>query len=252
MRAPDRGRVFFFAPRAPWAHSLTLLFVEMFYRLCPREKDSTPNKKKTRPVRDFFFAPRVARAHSLTLLFVEMFYRLGPREKDSTPNKKKHVQCAFFLLPARPWLTHSRFFLWKCFIGSAPERRTAHRTKKKHVQCAFFFLLPARPGLTHSLVPVVEYYKCWKQKTERTRNKKNRKWHAYGAKKNACSPAIFFVRLGPLLNPCVNDRNIHKTISRIVKASSWLLKPNFRNNGGLLNGSLNLISGIMEAFSMAP
>ena len=40
-------RVFFFAPRAARAHSvLTLLFVEMFYRLGPREKDSTPKKKK--------------------------------------------------------------------------------------------------------------------------------------------------------------------------------------------------------------
>ena len=125
----------------------------MFYRLCPREKDSTPNKKQKRHVQCAFF----------------------------------------FLLRARPGLTHSRFFLWKCFIGSAPERRTAHRTKKitrpvrvfffapraarahsltllfvemfsrlgprekdstpnkkKHVQRAFFFLLPARPGLTHS------------------------------------------------------------------------------------------------------
>ena len=153
MRAPDRGRLFFFAPRAPWAHSLTLLFVEMFYRLCPREKDSTPNKKKKHVQCACFFAPRAARAHSLTLLFVEMFYRLGPREKDSTPNKKKTRPVrVFFLLPAGPGLTHSRFFLWKCFVGSAPERRTAHRTKKKkkNTSSARVFLLPARPGLTHS------------------------------------------------------------------------------------------------------
>ena len=145
FEGPRQGARFFFAPRAPWAHSLTLLFVEMFYRLCPREKDSE--------------------------------------------QKKKHVQRAFlFLLPARPGLTHSRFFLWKCFIGSAPERRTAHRTKKKHVQCAVFFLLPARPGLTHSLVPVVEYYKCWKQKTERTRNKKKQKMARMRSKKKMRVP----------------------------------------------------------------
>ena len=124
----------FFAPRAARAHSLTLLFVEMFYRLGPREKDSTPNKKKTRPVRLFFFAPRAARAHSLTLLFVEMFYRLGPREKDSTPNKKKkHVQCAFFfLLPARPGLTHSLVLVveyYKCWKQKT--ERTRNKKKQK-------------------------------------------------------------------------------------------------------------------------
>ena len=143
--APERGtahrtkkktrpvRVFFFAPRAARAHSLTLLFGEMFYRLGPREKDSTPNKKKKRPVRVFFFAPRAARAHSLTLLFVEMFYRLGPREKDSTPNKKKkHVQCAFFfLLPARPGLTHSLVPVveyYKCW------KQKTERTRNKKTQ----------------------------------------------------------------------------------------------------------------------
>ena len=97
---------FFFAPRAARAHSLTLLFVEMFYRLGPREKDSTPNKKKTRPVRVFFFAPRAARAHSLTLLFVEMFCRLGPREKDSTPNKKKKTSSARFFFAPRAARAH--------------------------------------------------------------------------------------------------------------------------------------------------
>ena len=190
FEGPRQGARFFFLLRARpgLTHSRFFLW-KCFIGSAPERRTAHRTKKKTRPVRGFFFAPRAPWAHSLTLLFVEMFYRLCPREKDSTPNKKKNTSSArvLFLLRARPGLTHSRFFLWKCFIGSAPERRSAHRTKKKHVQCAFFFL---RPGLTHSLVPVVEYYKCWKQKTERTRNKKNRKWHAYGAKKNACSESM--------------------------------------------------------------
>ena len=135
-------------------HSLTFLFIEIFYRLDPREKDSTPNKKK-HPVRFFFFSLRAARApsrfffwksfigsvpertavfrkkknpvrvfflfrdpDSLTLLFIEIFYRLDPREKDNSPNEKNNTSSAHFS-----------------------------------------FLLPARPGLTHSLIPVIEYYK---------------------------------------------------------------------------------------------
>ena len=119
------------APRAARAHSLTLLFVEMFYRLGPREKDSTPNKNKTRPVR-FFFAPRAARAHSVTLLFVEMFYRLGPREKDSTPNKKKNTSSArfFFCSPRGPGsLTH--LFRSSNIINVGNRKRNARGTKKK-------------------------------------------------------------------------------------------------------------------------
>ena len=161
----------------------------MFYRLGPREKDSTPNKKKTRPVRVFFFAPRTPLG-SLTLLFVEMFYRLGPREKDSTPNKKKNVQCAFFfLLRARPGLTHSRFFLWKWFIGSAPERRTAHRTKKKNTSSArFFFCSPRGPGSLTHLFRSSNIINVGNRKRNARGTKKNRKWHAYGAKKKMRVP----------------------------------------------------------------
>ena len=147
------ARVFFVAPHAARAHSLTLLFAEMFYRLGPREKDSTPNQKKKRPVRVFFFAPHAARAHSLTLLFVEMFCRLGPREMDSTPNKKKTVQCAvFFCSPRGPGsLTH--LFRASNIINVGNRKRNARgtkktemariRSKKKNMR------VPAKPFLIH-------------------------------------------------------------------------------------------------------
>ena len=85
---------FFFAPRAARAHSLTLLFVEMFCRPGPREKDSTPNKKKTRPVRVFFFAPR-AGPGSLTHLFRSSnIINVGNRKRNArgtTKNRKWHA-----------------------------------------------------------------------------------------------------------------------------------------------------------------
>ena len=85
---------FFFAPRAARAHSLTLLFVEMLYRLGPREKDSTPNKKSTSSARFFFCSPRGP--GSLTHLFRSSnTINVGSRKRNARGTKKNRKWHAY-------------------------------------------------------------------------------------------------------------------------------------------------------------
>ena len=162
-----------------------LLFVEMFYRLCPRDKDSTPNKKKHTSSASFLFAPRAARAHSLTLLFVEMFYRLGPREKDSTPNKKKTRPVRVFFFAPRAARAHSLTLLFvEMFYRLGPREKDSTPNKKKTRPVrVFFFCSPRGPGsLRSSNIINVGNRKRNARGTKKTENGTHTE-----QKKNACS-----------------------------------------------------------------
>ena len=150
FEGPRQGARFFFSPRAPWAHSLTLLFVEMFYRLCPKEKDSTPNKKKTRPVRVFFLLPaRPGLTHSRFFSW-KCFIGSAPERRTAHRTKKTRPVRVFFFAP-RAARAHSLTLLFvEMFYRLGPrEKDSTPNKKKKHVQCVFFFA--PRAARAHSL-----------------------------------------------------------------------------------------------------
>ena len=200
----------------------------MFYNLGPREKDSTPNKKKNTPSAPFFFAPRAARAHSLTLLFVEMFYRLCPREKDSTPNKKKHVQCAFFFCSPRGPGSLTHLFRSSNIINVGNRKRNARvargtkKNRKWHAygakkKCVFRF-----KGSGHINVLETRAYTTWV------------KWCA---SRNPNSRILGLIDSRVLLGAAAKGRSSSPAISRVLRSSlPYLL------GGGLYPGGLRVYS----------
>ena len=177
FEGPLQGARFFFAPRAPWAHSLTLLFVEMFYRLCPREKDSTPNKKKKHVQCAFFFLLRArpGLTHSRSFLW-KCFIGSAPERRTAHRTKKKHVQCAFFFFffSPRAARAHSLTLLFvEMFYRLGPREKDTEQ-KKNTSSARFFFCSPRGPGsLTHLF------------RSSNIINVGNRKRNARGTKKKA-------------------------------------------------------------------
>ena len=214
FEGPRQGARFFFLLRARpgLTHSRFFLW-KCFFGSAPERRTAHRTKKKHVQCA-FFFLLRAqpGLTHSRFFLW-KCFIGSAPERRTAHRTKKKHVQCAFFvLLPARPGLTHSRFFLWKCFIGSAPERRTAHRTKKKHVQCAFFFCSPCGPGSLTHLFRSSNIINVGNRKRNARGTKKNRKWHAYGAKKKMRVP--------------MHSRSLqHIGLQRTLAFETWSPKP---------------------------
>ena len=121
---------FFFAPRAARAHSLTLLFVEMFYRLGPERRTAHRTKKKHVQWVFFLLPARPGLTHSRFFLW-KCFIGSAPERRTAHRTKKKHVQSAFFFCccPRGPGsLTH--LFRSSNIINVGNRKRNARGTKK--------------------------------------------------------------------------------------------------------------------------
>ena len=151
FEGPRQGALFFFAPRAPWAHSLTLLFVEMFYRLCPREKDSTPNKKKHVQCAFFFLLrARPGLTHSRFFLW-KCFIGSAPERRTAHRTKKNTSSARFFFAP-RAARAHSLTLLFvEMFYRLGPREKDSTPNKKTNTSNARFFFFAPRAARAHSL-----------------------------------------------------------------------------------------------------